>query len=226
MSRDHDFCPTSDASLRNKVFKYIKSQIINGVYAPGETLLELKLADELGVSRTPIREAIRLLEVEGLVETTAKKGAVVLGISHKDVQDIYAIRQLVEGLAARWAVERITPMDLKELQKIFDLMEFYAQKNDVEELAELDNRFHHLIYENSGSKILNLTLSNLHQYVQLARLESLKIQNRLPRTISEHRAILNALLAKDADAAEKALIEHVRQAYVNIQAHEKDGNLT
>jgi len=221
MSKDPDFYPTNDSSLRNKVFKYIKSQIINGIYSPGETLLELKLADELGVSRTPIREAIRLLEVEGLVETTAKKGAVVLGISQKDVEDIYAIRELVEGLAARLAVERMNPLELRDLQKTFDLMEFYAQKNDVEELAELDNRFHQLIYEASGSKILNLTLSNLHQYIQLARLESLKMKNRLPCTIAEHQAILGAFLSKDPNSAETALTEHVKQARLYWNKHEK-----
>lgn len=221
MSRDHEFVPTNDASLRNKVFKYIKSQIINGVYSPGETLLELKLADELGVSRTPIREAIRLLEVEGLIETTSKKGAVVLGISPKDVEDIYAIRHLVEGLAARWATERISPLDLRELNKVVDLMEFFAQKNDVEELAELDNRFHQLIYEASGSKILNLTLSNLHQYVQLARVESLKIKNRMPHTIAEHRAVLTAFMRKDPDEAERALSEHVKRAHDNLSAQER-----
>ena len=221
MSKDQDFYPTSDASLRNKVFKYIKSQIINGVYTPGETLLELKLADELGVSRTPIREAIRLLEVEGLVETTAKKGAMVLGISQKDVEDIYAIRELVEGLAARLAAERLSPLELRELQKTFDLMEFFAQKGDVEELAELDNRFHQLIYEASGSKILNLTLTNLHQYIQLARLESLKKKNRLPHTIAEHHAILQAFINKNPEAAEKALTEHVKQARLYWTRQEK-----
>lgn len=216
MSKEGDFSPASDASLRNKVFKYIKTQIINGSIGPGETLLESKLADELGVSRTPIREAIRLLEMEGLLETTAKKGAVVLGITQKDVEDIYAIRQLVEGLAARWAAEHLAPAELKELQKIFELMEFYAQKHDVEEVAELDNRFHQLIYEATGSKILYLTLRNLHQYVQMARLKSLSMANRLPQTLAEHHAILEAFLAKDPDAAEKALTNHVRMAHFNI----------
>lgn len=216
MSRDHDFSPASEASLRNKVFKHIKSQIINGAYGPGDTLLESKLTDELGVSRTPIREAIRLLEMEGLVETTAKKGAVVLGISQQDVEDIYAIRQLVEGLAARWAAERLTPAELKELQKIYELMEFYAHKHDIEEIAELDNKFHQLIYEVAGSKILYLTLRNLHQYVQLARLKSLSMENRLPHTLAEHHAILEAFQAKDPAAAEKALAAHVRNAYINI----------
>jgi len=219
MSKDSDFSATNDASLRNKVFKYIKSQIIGGIYGPGETLLESRLSEELGVSRTPIREAIRLLELEGLVEVTAKKGAAVLGISTKDVQDIYAIRQLVEGLAARWATERLTSIEIRELQKIFDLMEFYANKQDVEEVAELDNRFHQIIYEASGSKILKLTLGNLHQYVQMARLESLKVHDRLPHTIDEHRAVLEAFLVKNPDAAEKALAFHAKMAYLNIADH-------
>lgn len=211
-----------DVSLRYKVFKYIKGQIINGHYKVGDNLIESKMAEELGVSRTPIRESIRLLELEGLVETTPNKGAVVLGISSKDVQDIYSIRCLIEGLAARWAAERIGVLEKKEMQKIIDLMDFYAQKGDTDELADLDNRFHQIIYEASGSKILNLTLGNLHQYVQLARLESLKRPNRLGRTIEEHHEILNAFLESDPDKAEKAVTTHVQNAYMNIQANKKD----
>lgn len=217
MARETDLSLGNDVSLRNKVFKYIKAQIINGHYQPGESLVESKLADELGVSRTPIREAIRLLELEGLVETIPNKGAIVLGISDKDVEDIYAIRKLIEGLAARWAAERINAVDKKELQKTIDLMEFYAQKGDLDELADLDNKFHQIIYEASGSKILNLTLSNLHQYVQLARLESLRVPNRLKQTLSEHHAILDSFLSGDLDRAEATLAEHVQNAALNIK---------
>jgi DNA-binding GntR family transcriptional regulator len=218
MSKDLDFS-TSDTSLRHKVFEYIKSQIIKGIYSPGETLLEMKLADELGVSRTPVREAIWLLEVEGLVETTSKKGAVVLGISTKDVADIYAMRQLLEGLAARWAATRLTDSETKELQKICDLSEFYAEKRDMEELAELDNQFHQLIYEASGSKMLNITLKNLHQYVQQARLDSINIENRRSLSVSEHHVLLEAFQNKDAVAAEQAMTRHVSMAYQNIISH-------
>lgn len=217
MVKESELSLSHDASLRNKVFKYIKAQIINGRYIPGESLVESKLAEELGVSRTPIREAIRLLELEGLVETTPNKGAVVLGISPKDVEDIYAIRILVEGLAARWAAERMGPADKKELKKVVELMEFYAQKGDLDEVAELDMKFHQIIYEASGSKILNLTLSNLHQYVQLARLESLRVPSRISRTMAEHHAILESFLNGDPDKAEKVLTEHVEKAYVNIK---------
>lgn len=217
MVKDMDLSLSQDASLRNKVFKYIKSQIINGRYRPGESLVESKLAEELGVSRTPIREAIRLLELEGLVETIPNKGAIVVGISPKDVEDIYAIRMLVEGLAARWATERMTPLDKKELQKINDLMEFYSQKGDIDEVSELDNKFHQIIFEASGSKILNLTLSNLHQYVQLARFESLKAPNRLDQTMAEHHAVLESFLKGSPEEAEKTLIKHVEKAYLNIK---------
>lgn len=221
MAKETELSMGNDTSLRNKVFRYIKTQIINGNYCPGESLVESKLAEELGVSRTPIREAVRLLELEGLVETTPNKGAVVLGISHKDVEDIYAIRQLVEGLAARWAAEKISPHDKKEMHKILDLMEFYAQRGDIDEIADLDNQFHHIIYEASGSKILNLTLSNLHQYVQLARLESLRMPRRLEKTLAEHRAIMQSFLDNDPDQAEIAVVEHVRQAYLNIKGQDK-----
>ncbi len=216
MVKESELFTGSDSSLRNKVFKYLKSHILGGLYKPGESLVESKLAEEMGVSRTPIREAIRLLEVEGLVETVPNKGAVILGVSAKDVEDIYAIRQLVEGLAARWATENMTEEDKHELQNIIDLMDFYSQKGDLSELAKLDNQFHQIIYEASGSKILNLTLSNLHQYVQLARLRSLKVPCRLSNTISEHRNILKSFQENDPEKAEIALADHVRKAYLNI----------
>lgn len=222
MVKDSDLSINHEASLRNKVFKYIKFEIINGHFKPGESLVESKLAEELGVSRTPIREAIRLLELEGLVETTPNKGAVVLGVSHKDVEDIYAIRILIEGLAARWAAQNMDSNEKKELQKIIDLMEFYASKGDLDELAELDNRFHHIIYEASRSKILKLTLSNLHEYVQQARLHSLKVPQRLDQTIAEHHAIMDCFLEGDSKKAEKALKEHVQKAYLNIKEHPED----
>lgn len=218
MSNDLGFS-SSDTSLRHKVFQHIKSQIIKGAYAPGETILETKLADELGVSRTPVREAVWLLEVEGLVEVTPKKGAVVLGISAKDVADIFAMRQLLEGLAARWAATRLTEAQIKELQKICDLSEFYVQKRDVEELTKLDDKFHQLIYQASGSKMLNLTLSNLHEAVQPARQHSINIEDRFSQSVTEHLVLLKAFRDKDSATAEEAMVHHISMAYQNILNH-------
>ena len=201
------------------MFQYIKSQIIKGTYAPGDTILETKLADELGVSRTPVREAVWLLEVEGLVEITSKKGAVVLGISPKDVADIYAMRQLLEGLAARWATTNLTDLQIKELQKICDLSEFYVQKRNTEELANLDDKFHQLIYAASGSKILNLTLKHLHEFIQPARLHSITIEDRLSHSVTEHLVLLEAFQNRDETAAEAAMTHHIEKAYKNIRTH-------
>lgn len=218
MYKELDFS-ASDTSLRHKVFQYIKSQIIKGTYAPGDTILETKLADELGVSRTPVREAVWLLEVEGLVEITSKKGAVVLGISPKDVADIYAMRQLLEGLAARWATTNLTDLQIKELQKICDLSEFYVQKRNTEELANLDDKFHQLIYAASGSKILNLTLKHLHEFIQPARLHSITIEDRLSHSVTEHLVLLEAFQKRDEAAAETAMTQHIEKAYKNIRTH-------
>jgi DNA-binding GntR family transcriptional regulator len=206
----------ADNSLRNKAFKYIKTQVLNGKYKQGETLIESKMAKELGVSRTPIREALQLLEIEGLVETCPNKGTVVLGISTQDVRDIFTIRCLIEGLAARWAAERMTAEQKNELRKAVDLMEFYAAKGEMNELTELDNHFHQQIYDASGSKILKITLGNLHQFVQLARLESLMVPHRLEDTLREHRAIFTALMEGNPENAEKAMANHVNKASLNI----------
>jgi len=206
----------ADNSLRNKAFKYIKTQILNGKYKPGETLIESKMAEELRVSRTPIREALQLLEIEGLVETCPNKGTVVLGISTEDVRDIYTIRCLIEGLAARWAAERMTAEQKNELRKTLELMEFYAAKGEMNELTELDNHFHQQIYDASGSKILKMTLGNLHQFVQLARLESLMVPHRVEDTLQEHQAIFMAITAGNPEDAEKAMANHVNKASLNI----------
>ena len=215
MSKDLDFSP-GDSSLRHKVFQYMKSQLLKGIYAKGEILLETKLADELGVSRTPVREAIWLLEVEGLVEISPKKGAVVLGITAKDVADIAAMRVLLERLAARWATARLTDAQLKEMQKICDLCEFYVQKRDAEELAKLDDRFHQLIYAASGSKMLNRTLTHLHEAIQQARQQSINTEGRFTQFAQEHLVLLQAFRSRNAEEAEQAIIHHIRMANQNI----------
>ena len=218
MPKELEFSP-SDTSLRHKVFHHVKLQIINGIYAPGETILETKIADELGVSRTPVREAIWLLEVEGLVEISPKKGAVVLGITAKDVADICAMRELLEGLAARWAAPRLTVDQLKELQKICDLSEFYVHKKDTEELANLDDKFHQLVYTASGSKMLNRTLSHLHELIHPVRLHSMNVDDRFAQSVNEHLLLLQSFRDKDAAQAETSMNRHIKMANQNILTH-------
>lgn len=203
-------------SLRGRVFHQLQNDILNGKYQPGESLVETKLSEEMGVSRTPIREAIRQLELEGLVQSFPNKGVVVTGISAKDIEDIYTIRMMIEGLAARWAVEKITPEELSELEETVELEEFYTFRNDTEHLLKLDSRFHDIIFKASKSRPLMHTLSTFHHYIQRARNLSICSPGRAQKVLDEHKAILKAIMDKDPEKAEKLTIEHIRNASLNL----------
>ncbi len=203
-------------SLRAKVFNQLQNDILNGKFEPGESLTEIKLSEELGVSRTPIREAIRQLELEGLVQSIPNKGAVVTGISSKDIEDIYTIRMMVEGLAARWAAEKITDEELEEMKEALEFEEFYTMKNDTQHLLRFDSRFHEIIYKACKSKPLMHTLSTFHHYVQRARSASFSSPGRAQKVLEEHKAILQAIMDRDPERAEKLTTEHVRNASINL----------
>jgi DNA-binding GntR family transcriptional regulator len=199
-------------SLQSRVFSQLQNDILNGLYEPGDSLIEKKLSDELGVSRTPVREALRQLELEGLVQSFPNKGVIVKGVSTQDIRDIYTIRMLIEGLAARWAAEKITPQELEELKEVVELQEFYTVKSDNNHLMQFDTRFHDIIFKASKSKPLMHTLSTFHHYVQKARKISLGNSVRAMEVLEEHKAILQAIIDKDAYKAERLTTEHVRNA--------------
>lgn len=216
MKVEYNEAEVSSGSLSSRVFSQLQNDILNGEYQPGDSLIETKLSEELGVSRTPIREAIRQLELEGLVRSIPNKGAVVKGISAKDIEDIYTIRMLIEGLAARWATEKITPEELKELKEAAELEEFYTAKNDLNHLLHFDSRFHDIIFKASKSKPLMHTLSTFHHYVQRARSMSLNSPERAQKALEEHKAILKAIIEGDAEKAERLTTEHVKNASINL----------
>ena len=148
-------------SLRGRVFSRLREDILSGRYEEYEELREVAIGEEMGVSRTPVREAFRQLELEGLIQIVPNKGAYVTGITEKDVKDIYMIRSLLEGLCARWATEHITEEQMEEMEENVYLAEFHARKGHLEQLAELDNRFHDIMYEACDSKILEHQLKDL-----------------------------------------------------------------
>jgi DNA-binding GntR family transcriptional regulator len=203
-------------SLRSRVFIHLQNDILNGLYEPGDSLIETKLSEELGVSRTPVREAIRQLELEGLVQSFPNKGVIVKGVSEQDIEDIYTIRMLIEGLAARWAAEKITLPELEELKEAVELEEFYTIRNDQNHLILFDTRFHDIIFKASKSKPLMHTLSTFHHYVQKARGISMMSPGRAMEVLEEHKAILQAIIDKDAYKAERLTTEHVRNASSNL----------
>lgn len=212
---------TEKYSLRGKIFNILRQQILDGKYLPGDSLIETKLAEELGVSRTPIREAIRQLELEGLVDSIPNKGVIVRGISEKDIEDIYTIRNVLEGLAARWAVEKIDDEELEELKDSFELMEFYSNKGDIEQVAKLNTKFHEVIFRATKSSVLQHILTDFQYYVQWARYESLKTPGRAQEALEEHRKILEAFMARDYENSEKTVTQHIINSSRNLMNRKK-----
>ena len=208
-------------TLRENIADIIRKRIIYQELEPGQKIVEQDLAKEFKTSRAPIREALRQLELEGLVNIIPNKGAYVTGISDKDVHDIYMIRSMLEGLCVRWATEHITQEQLEELDEIILLSEYHMDKGHSDQLTELDGRFHQILYEASQSRILDHVLSDFHKYVQLARRASVKTEERAIKSIDEHNEILNAIKAKDAEKAGDLATIHIMHVMENLHIEEE-----
>ncbi|MCX7951771.1 MAG: GntR family transcriptional regulator [Clostridiales bacterium] len=198
--------------LRDQIFSSLRRDIIEGKYEKGDILVESEIAKNFGVSRTPIREVLRQLELEGLVESVPNKGVFVQGISQDEIKDIYEIRTVLEGLAGKRAAENITQEQLELLRETCDLMEFYTEKDNMEKVAKYNTRFHEIIFEASNSRFLKNMLNLLQDYVTKMRRHSLKQPGRAQKALDEHKAILNALENKDSEMASKLLTEHVKNS--------------
>jgi DNA-binding GntR family transcriptional regulator len=184
---------------------------------------ELKLSAELGVSRTPEREAIRMLEQKNLVRLVPNKGAVVLGVDQKDLLDVYAIRSYTEGLASRWAAERITDDKRVKLREIVDLQEFYFIKSYQDQVSEMDSRFHEAIFSYCESRRLEYILRDLHHIILRYRRQSISESGRTEKAIAEHRLILDAICCGNGDEAERHTVAHINNAKENLINMLKEG---
>lgn len=202
-------------SLADQVFERLEGEILGGKYQQGDVLTETRLTEDLGVSRTPVREALRRLEQEHIVELSPR-GIVILGVTEKDIQDIYAVRMRVEGLAAARAAESDNAEHLAELREALELQEYYVSRRDAERIRTMDNRFHELLYRMSRSGVLYDTLLPLHKKAQKFRKASVQNESRAEQSAREHREIYEAVAAHDPVAAEQAMQEHVRRAGEHI----------
>lgn len=207
---------TDKYSLRGRVFHKLREDILSGKYKEHEELKEVAIGEELGVSRTPVREAFRQLELEGLIQIVPNKGAYVTGITAKDVKDIYMIRSSLEGMCAKLATENITSEQLEELEENVYLTSFHASKGHMEQMAELDNRFHHILYAACDSKMLENLLQDFHQYVMRIRRKTLSSAGRGAASNEEHRLIMEAIKAKDGEEAQRLATMHMINAYDNM----------
>ena len=207
---------TDKYSLRGRVFHHMREDILSGKYKKDDELRENTIANELGVSRTPVREALRQLELEGLVKIVPNKSAVVTGFSAKDMHDIYIIRSYLEGLCAKLACENITEAQIEALEEIQYLFDFHTKKKHFEQLVELDDRFHDIIYEASNSRMLTHVLVDYHHYVGRIRKVSLSNEERAEYCSKEHNAILKAFRQRDGDKAEQLAHQHILNTIQSI----------
>lgn len=203
-------------SLTSIIFERVREDILNGKYANGDKIVEAKLADELGVSRTPVREALKQLELDGLVESLPNRGVVVKGITTQDIDDIYSIRLAIEAIAAKWAVERMDNEEVEQLKEIYDLMEFYTFKEDVEKTFELNTKFHETMYRGTKSRYLEHVLKDFQLFIKSTRSESLKSEGRIDRALKEHKHIVDAFKERNSDKAVEAVVNHIVNSRTNV----------
>ena len=179
--------------------------------------MECTIGKELGVSRTPVREAVRQLALEGLVQIIPNKGAFVTGISARDVMDMYQIRARLESLCASMAAEHASEEQLEGMEETIVLSDYHAGKGNYDQVCQQDSRFHKLLYEASGSRILAHTLGDFHQYLQRVRMASVQYRMRVRPSNSEHRKILEAIRRGDGREAEKAAYGHIANTIENLK---------
>lgn len=198
--------------LRDVVFEALRDAILNGVLKPGERLLENQLAEELGVSRTPVREAIRKLELEGFAVILPRKGAYVSKISFKDVREVYEIRAALESLACGLAAERAVDSEIEEMERRLIAESDYLDNEDNSLTVETDIDLHELIYKATRNEKLIGLISNLKEQVNRLRSTSITLPGRKKKSLDEHKGIVEAIAEHDIELAQRLGQEHIEHA--------------
>ncbi len=196
-------------SLAEEVTEVLRNRILQGEYEIGEKLTESKIAAELKVSRTPIRDAFRELEKEQLVEYIPNKGCFARGFSMDDLQDIYEVRCAVEELAIRRVVRNMDEATLEELQQQLDRMRCFTEQKDYEKIVQANHEFHWMLYRKTGSRFIVRTMRTYQEYVTMARKETLKRNEDLEQIYQEHETLFQAIAAGDEEASVKAIRDHL-----------------
>ena len=210
MSEDLKLNMNAYLPLRDVVFQTLREAILKGDLRPGERLMELQLAAKLGVSRTPIREAIRMLEQEGLAVTIPRKGAEVARMTEKDMEDVLQIREALDDLAVQVACDKITQEQLERLMATMKNFELAVQAGDLSKIVAYDVEFHDVIYEATDNPKLVILLSNLREQIYRYRVEYLKEKENYPMLIVEHEEIVQELKQKNKERVADAMRNHIR----------------
>ena len=198
--------------LREVVCETLRDAIRKGILKPGERLMEIQLADELGVSRTPVREAIRKLELEGYVIMMPRRGTYVANLSIRDVNEVFEIRTTLDSLASGLAAERITDEELERLQRLLVHIGEYIEENDMEKIVAADTEFHDILYQASRNTRLVGIIVNLREQMTRFRSMSMAFPGRLRETLAEHKRIVDAIAQGDVKEAQQAAEFHMEKS--------------
>ena len=202
----------NNAPLSNSLLGKLQKDILTGKLKPGDKLTEQELCKAYGVSRTPVREALRQLEADGLGENILNRGAFVVGMSEQDYEDMFELRKAYEVQAVKWAIERITEEEMDRLEETFEFMEFYTLRNDIDKMLTINSGFHQVIYEASHNRMLKKLLSSYQNYLKYKGIESAYDDDYLTTVLEEHRAIFKAFKDKDVKAGTLAMEMHIDRA--------------
>ena len=205
-----------NGTIRKKVYTYVREQILSGQIAPHERLIETKIAQEIGTSRTPVREALHNLEIEGLIQSIPRVGYQVKAISGEEVEEICQIRFIIEAQAARWAMEKAASKVIKELRKNIDLTLARVSKGEVRAFVDLDAQFHEIIARHSGSTRLLELAQTLRGHMLRYRVQSIYSKDTVLEAIKGHQGILKAIEGGDAKALSQAILVHLEESKRSI----------
>ena len=211
----------SGLPLAINIFIKLREEILQGMLKNGEKLTEQRICNKYNVSRTPVREAFRLLEQEGLIAMIPNRGAFVTGFEEQDVADMYEMRKV----AFEWAIERITQEELEEIRNVYELMEFYTHKKEYEKSSEQNVHFHELLYRASHNRLLTQILTSYQYYTKQFQISSEIKYDHMEDLLKEHYEILQALETKDAPRGIAVIKKHLeaskeRAGYGSFRSYE------
>ena len=205
----HSDGPKANVPISSNLYSQLQRDILTGKLKNGQKLTEQVICEEYNVSRTPVREALRQLETEGLVENILNRGSFVVGLSKQDFEDMFELRKIYEIQAVKWAIERITEEEMDALDETFEFMEFYTLRNDIDKMLTINEGFHQIIYEASHNRMLQQFLSSYQTYLKYLRKDDEYPDDYLATVLEEHRQIFQAFIEKDVEAGAEAMERHI-----------------
>ena len=216
MDRETSGIRATGHPLSLNLFSELQSDILRGRLKQGQKLSEQQICDRYGLSRTPVREAFRQLELEGLIETIPNRGAFVVGLTERDIKDLFEMRKAYEILAVKWAISRITKEEREKLEEAYEFMEFYTMKKEADKMLNINRRFHMLIYKASHNRMLEQTLSTYQLYLKETESNSAYLKEHLEVVLKEHKDIFNAFKNEDPEAGASAVAIHLDNAKTRV----------